>query len=86
MSSRPTRPKNRNWLDFGPASLLRRISAETGILMEWLLENDLNMPLIADHHEPFTVDDYNRRRSLCEMGGPTISTLLHRRCSEKWTR
>ena len=56
--------------------LARRISAETGILMEWLLENDPNMPLIADTHELFTVDDYNERRSLRDMGGPTIAALF----------
>ncbi len=56
--------------------LARKISAETGILLEWLLLNDLQMPLIADHREPFSIDDFDHRRSLREMGGPTMSALL----------
>jgi transcriptional regulator with XRE-family HTH domain len=56
--------------------LARKISAETGILFEWLLLNDLRMPLIADHGEPFAMEDFNRRRSEREMGIPTTRALL----------
>ena len=56
--------------------LARRISAETGIMTRWLLENDLTMPLIAPGGESFTVDDFNAVRSLRDMGGPTVEAGL----------
>jgi transcriptional regulator with XRE-family HTH domain len=51
-------------------SLARKISNATGIDAGWLLENNLKAPLITDHgyQEPFTVEDYNQRRSDRELG------------------
>jgi transcriptional regulator with XRE-family HTH domain len=48
--------------------LARRISNATGIGVGWLLENKLSAPLISDDFKPFTVEDYNQRRSERELG------------------
>jgi transcriptional regulator with XRE-family HTH domain len=48
--------------------LARKISNATGISAGCLLRNDLKAPLISDHFEPFTVEDYNQRRAERELG------------------
>ena len=48
--------------------LARKIANATGISLGWLLETNLRAPLISDHFKPFTVEDYNRRRSERDLG------------------
>ena len=48
--------------------LARKISNATGISVGCLLGNDLKAPLISDHFKPFTVEDYNQRRSERDLG------------------
>ena len=52
--------------------LARRISNETWIAAEWLLENDLKAPLTGDGFYPFTVEDYNKARTLRDLGLPSL--------------
>src|SRR5260370_1894336 len=52
-------------------SLARKISNNTRIAAEWLLENDLKAHLIGDDNKPFTMEHYNERRSLRDLGLPT---------------
>ena len=52
-------------------SLARKISNETGIAWQWLLGNDLKAPLLGDTMETFTIEYYNERRSLRDLGLPT---------------
>jgi hypothetical protein len=53
-------------------SLARKISSETAVAVEWLLENDLRAPLIGDDYKPFTVEHYNERRRLRDLELPTL--------------
>jgi transcriptional regulator with XRE-family HTH domain len=55
--------------------LARKISSETGIACDWLLENDLEAPLVADSLRPFTIEHYSKRRSYRELGLPTFKAL-----------
>jgi transcriptional regulator with XRE-family HTH domain len=55
-------------------NLARKISKETGIAAEWLLENDLRAALLGDDYQPFTIERYNERRTLRDLGWPAAGT------------
>ena len=56
--------------------LARKISSETAVAIEWLLDNDLKAPIIGVDYKPFTVEHYNERRRLRDLGLPTVRAWL----------
>ena len=56
--------------------LARKISNETGIAVDWLLENDLKAPLTSVRLGPFRIEDYNETRALRDLGAPSMAGLF----------
>ncbi len=56
--------------------LALKISNETGIASDWLLENDLKAPLIATDYGAFTIALYNKTRTDREMGIPSPNEAM----------
>ena len=56
-------------------SLARKISDATSVSAGWLLDNDPKAPLITFDGRPFTLENYDERRSLRGLGLPTIEAF-----------
>src|SRR5438552_17711905 len=56
--------------------LARKISNETGIAVDWLLENDLKAPLTSVRLGPFRIEDYNETRALRDLGATSVEGLF----------